>query len=335
MQDLCSQAGGVRAFREKVLATGVVTKLDAPVLDSWTREAKDFASIDPLEKTARLIGATKNVLPLQWLCGRLGGFFVPGRETFSPVLGKGAQTWFVASLRLHELRRVVIEAFLDSPAGQPLITDIEARLIARSWAMVFGWIEGFLQVHEPASQSGRSVGSQPVSPVLFRTTESWQVLDHLFKEKNCPHRNSVSEDVAKPFGAAKKTPGGSIRFPHKDTLDKWSQSPPSANRPGKGCANPLDYALALCRASGTDRPLQWLSAKAGGSFACPEDRAVRGESHDDILRSWERTMVELAELDSSIARALLDRKIDPKERVQLRKDWSDVVGWMRMFVQDW
>jgi hypothetical protein len=336
VEELCADAGGVRKFREKVLGTGIVTKLDTPVLESWTREPKDFTSINPLEKTARLIAAAKDVLPLQWLCGRLGGFFVPGPEKFSPVLGKGAQTWFVASLQLHDLRRVVIEAFQDGPKERPSITEVEARLIARSWATVFGWIEGFLQVHEPAASRARnSADTQPVLPVLFRSTASWQALDHVFRGNLCPSRNAVSEAVAKPFGDGRTIPGGSTRFPHKDTLDKWSQPPPSASRPGKGCANPLDYALALSVASDPAIPLKWLSGNAGGTFARPENRAVRGEAHDDLLRSWERTMVELAELDSSIARALLDRKIDPHERVRLRKDWSDVHSWMKAFVIDW
>ena len=131
ISSLSVQVGGLRALREKMLATEVVGQMDAPVLESWTREPKGFRSIDPIEKTARLMHSTRNVLPLQWLCGQLGGFFVLGPDAFLPMLGKGAQTWFVASLQLHELRRVVIQAFLDNREGHPSIDECEAKLMIK------------------------------------------------------------------------------------------------------------------------------------------------------------------------------------------------------------
>ena len=177
------RGGGARALREKVIATGIVAKMDAPVLESWTRKPKNFASIDPLEKTARLIFGTKNELPVQWLCSRLGGFFVRGPDAFSKLRNKGAQTWFSASLQLHGLRRAVIGAFIDSPEGQPSIDADEARFIARSWAEVFGWIEGFLEEYQAgaSTSSTRNPASsgKPTTTILFRTTDSWQVLEHV------------------------------------------------------------------------------------------------------------------------------------------------------------
>jgi hypothetical protein len=58
-------------------------------------------------------------------------------------------------------------------------------------------------------------------------------------------------------------------------------------------------------------------------------------TRDDPLRFWERTMVALAELDASIARALLDQRIDPSEVRRLRKEWADVVTWMEAFTVEW
>jgi hypothetical protein len=67
----------------------------------------------------------------------------------------------------------------------------------------------------------------------------------------------------------------------------------------------------------------------------PPKAATPSATDDDLLRFWERTMVELAELDASIARALLDQKIDKSEVARLRSDWADVVTWMRSFVSAW
>ncbi len=53
------------------------------------------------------------------------------------------------------------------------------------------------------------------------------------------------------------------------------------------------------------------------------------------MRFWERTMVELAELDASIARALLDQKIDDSEVTRLCQEWADVAAWMEAFVVAW
>lgn len=340
IRGLCEGAGGVCALRSEMLATGFVKKLDTPVLESWTKMATDFVSIDPLEKAARLIASTKSELPLQWLCGRLGGFFVQGPDTFSKVIDKGAQTWFSASLQLHGLRRAAIRAFIDSPEGQPSIDADEARLIARSWSEVFGWIEGFLAGYQAGAATApnrrATTQAKPTTTILFRTTESWQVLDHVLSQETCPmSRKAISEEVAHPFGKPKRMKSGDLRHPNKDTLDKWAQPPPSANRQTKGCANPLDYILALCDAADSALPLEWLAARSGGTVLFPGIRPARSDTRDDILRSWERTMVELSELDATIARAFLDRKIDEGERVRLRKEWTDVVAWMEAFVEQW
>lgn len=340
VRELCANAGGAGALRKEIIGTGVVAKMDAPVLESWTKEAKDFASIDPLEKVARLIVSTKNELPLQWLCGRLGGFFVQGPDTFSKVRDKGAQTWFSASLQLHGLRRAAIRAFIDSPEGHPSIDADEARFIARSWADVFGWIEGFLGGYQAGASTApnrkTTASVKPTTTILFRTTESWQVLDHVLTQETClMSRKAISEEVAHPFGKPKRMKSGDLRHPNKDTLDKWAQPPPSANRRTKGCANPLDYTLALCLAADSALPLEWLAAKSGGTVLFPSIRPARSDTRDDILRSWERTMVELSELDATIARVFLDRKIDEGERVRLREEWTDVVAWMESFAEEW
>jgi hypothetical protein len=266
----------------------------------------------------------------------VGGFYVNGSHHFSALLGQGARTWFAASLQLHELRKVVITSFLK---GKSTVIDAErGRLIARCWSGVFGWVEGFLRVYEDtelhAAPPAHATGAPLAEPVLFRSTASWQILQHAFAHEDCPSRKEVSLAVAHPFGAPRVQSGGSLRYPNKDTLDKWAQPPPSADPPGKGCTNPLDYLLALCRAAGSALPLTWLAAHSGGAVDFPGIRPAQHRA-DDPLLSWEHTMVKLAELDASIAKALLDGKIDEAEHARLRKQWTSVVAWMEAFVEKW
>jgi hypothetical protein len=338
VRELCAQAGGSAALRRQMIDTGIVKKMDAPMLESWMRPAVGFDSIDPIAKTARLIASTGSLLPLHWLCGQAGVFFVPGQQAFSPILGKGSQTWFAVSLQVHELRQTVIRAFLDSPEGKPVIDEQEGRLIARCWATVFGWIEGFLEVHREGLADPPSEESRPLAklhPVLFRTTTPWQVLSEAFAAKGCPSRSSITEVVAHPFGAAVQNAKGDWCFPNENTLDKWTERRATDMPPGTGTRGPLDYTLALCYGTQSLAPLQWLARQSGGTIVSPPKAATPAATDDDLLRFWERTMVELAELDASIARALLDQKIDKTEVARLRSEWADVVTWMRSFVSAW
>ena len=338
IDQLIQRSGGSANFRRQMLDTGSVTKLDRPLLESWTREAADFASIDPLSKTARLISATGSLLPLQWLCGRCGVFFVRGGATFSEIVGKGARTWFAASLQIHELRQTVIKAFLDSPGGKPHIDEREGRLIARCWASVFSWIEGFLEIHGGGLAGRRVPDPSPadgLNPALFRTTPPWLVLSEAFAAPGCPSRTAITEKVAHPFGAVVKNRKGDWASPNENTVDKWTERRPADVPPGTGTRGPLDYTLALCYAAGSLEPLEWLAAQAGGRLVVPANALTDGSNLDDPLRFWERTMVELAELDASIARALLDHRIDQAEMTRLRAEWADVVAWMKAFAAEW
>lgn len=339
LRELCAQTGGAAALREAMIDSGIVTKMDRPVLESWTRPATDFESIDPFARAARLISATGSVIPLHWLCGRAGVFFVSSRETFAPVLGQGAKTWFAVSLQVQELRQTVIKAFTETPVGKPLIDEKEGRLIARCWASVFGWIEGFLEIHRGglANQAKADMPrpTRGLLPVLFRTTPAWMVLWEVFAAEGCPSRTAITEAVAHPFGAMVQNARGDWHSPNENTVDKWTERRPTDTPPGKGTRGPLDYTLALCYAATSLAPLEWLAAQSGGRIVRPaaaETPAVTGE---DPLRFWERTMVELAELDASIARALLDQKIDAGEVTRLRQEWTDVVTWMEAFTVEW
>ncbi len=335
---LIESSGGVNSLARSMRQKGIVTQMDSTQLESWTRYPEDFRSIDPITKTARLITCTKSLLPLQWLCGRLGCCFVPGRAAFTHIRGKGSRTWFAASLQLHDLRRVVISAFLqDNPSSKPEITGDEGRLIAKSWSTVFGWVEGFLRSHSLGAdlQPRKSHLSRAHSPILFRTTSSWRIMTEALADPKCPSRNAVSEAVGHPFGGAKQGSDGFPRYPLKDTVDKWAQSRGEDGNTGNGSRGPLDYTLALCHAANSLEPLAWLAAESGGYLVFPRLPTIPKLSFVDLLQFWERTMVELAELDSSIARALLDRQIEPTELAQLQNEWEDVVEWMTGFVAEW
>jgi hypothetical protein len=55
----------------------------------------------------------------------------------------------------------------------------------------------------------------------------------------------------------------------------------------------------------------------------------------ELLKFWERSMVELSELDAALARAHMDGMVCPKELQLLDKEWQDVVEWMASFVASW
>ncbi|MEI7909641.1 MAG: hypothetical protein WCK77_08410 [Verrucomicrobiota bacterium] len=334
---MIDRGGGVRAMARAMREGGIVTQMDAPRLESWTREPVNFKSLDPLTKTARLRETTGSQLPLKWLCGRAGCFFVPGMDVFAPVHGRGARTWFDASLRLHELRRVVIRAFLDNPGTQPEISPDEGWIIAKSWSTVFGWIEGFLRSYGPLPVPDHSIASATfrLEPVLFRTTPSWRILVECFAAKKCPSKEDVSVHVGAPFGAPKEKTSGDLRYPLEDTVGKWAQRLPTDNPPGNGSRGPLDYTLAICHAANSLEPLAWLAEESGGYLIMPQVPNTPTRPSRDLLQFWERTMVELAELDASIARALLDQKIEHAELTELQDEWKDVAEWMTGFVARW
>lgn len=326
------EAGGSEVLARRIRETGIVTQMNRPVLEHWTREPDSFDGIDPVTRTLRLIEATGNLLPLHWLCGRLGCHFVHGPGYYERIMGQGAVTWFEASIHLHELRRTVIRAFLrDNPGSMPEISAEEGRIIAKSWAGVFAWIEGYLNRCRGTELPISNLPPEP-RPILFRNTEPWRVIAESMQGLS---REAVSEAVAHPFGKLQHTEKGETRFPKKDTLDKWAQSRGEDGNEASGTRGPLDYTLALSMAAKSFEPIVWLAEQLGGYVISPANPTAQRMSQSDMLRYWERTMVELSELDAMIARAHLDGEVCPKEREMLEREWLDVAEWMNAFVSVW
>lgn len=331
---MISAAGGADILARKMRESRIVTQMDRPVLEHWTRVPESFDGIDPVTRTLRLIQATGSLLPLYWLCGRLGCHFVHGPGHFDSFVGKGAVTWFTASLQLHEIRHTAIRAFLrDNPGNQPDISQEEGRLMAKCWASVFAWIEGYLSCCQGDEVEVTTLNSATtLKPVLFRTTESWRAIAECLEGKS---REAVSEAIAYPFGEASRNSRGDLRYPKKDILDKWAQSRGEDGSCAHGSRGPLDYTLALCVVTNSIEPIIWLANSCGGYVVRAGHPLARKGGDSEHLLLWERTMVELAELDASIASTLLDQSIDDSEVTRLRQEWADVVAWMGAFAVAW
>lgn len=295
----------------------------------WTEDPCEFVDIDPFTRTARLIHATGSILPLQWLCGRTGCFFVHGAGYFSAhsARGAGATAWFRTSLQLHELRASVISAYCEEGSGGIHVTEDEGRAIARRWAAVVAWIQGYLFCQ------GQNLPSPKVlhaaHPVLFRSTEPWQAIEVALEGAM---RNDVSEKVAYPFGEACRNRKAEMVFPKLPALNKWAK--PESQ---KGTRGPLHSCLAFCEAVESLEPLHWLAAKSGGILVHPPHplEVVPPSRISGELRTWERVVVELSELDAIIARACLDGEIAPEELEHMRSEWEDVVQRMGVFTGKW
>lgn len=238
-------AGGSAILARKIRETGIVTQMDRPVLEHWTRVPENFDGIDPLTRTLRLIQATGNLLPLHWLCGRVGCHFVHGPSHFDSIIGKGAVTWFAASLQLHEIRRTAISAFLrNNPGNQPDISQDEGRLMAKCWASVFAWIEGYLSCCRGDKVQAMALNSPTtLKPILFRTTEAWRIIAECLEGQS---REAISEAIAYPFGEAIRNSKGDLRYSKKEILGKWAKPREEDGRIAHGNRGPLDYTLALC-----------------------------------------------------------------------------------------
>lgn len=336
IRNIAEESGGAKKLRDAMMASRIVTKMDVPVLTSWCQPPADFNSIDPIEKVQRLTTATRRRDAILWICCRSGYFFVHGQQHVQDIYDRGSHTWFECSLQIQRLREIISKAFLDNPQQNetPQITEQEAREIALCWAKVYAWISGFLthfpvegkktQTQEKIKQATNIVPK--MEPILFRTTHSYQILRGMLDYiDNLPKVGKSRKQVADIVACDGKN--------HVNALNKWAIATKDQSPNSDGSLSPLDYVVALTHASGSVLPLQRLAHFAGGDIHRPANTEI--PNIPDLLAHWERTTVELAELDAAIARALLDQKITPSEKSHLVEEWNDVVLWMTGFTRNW
>ena len=84
-----------------------------------------------------------------------------------------------------------------SADGSFVLTGVGAGSVYRIMALADGHGEAAAD-RVTAAPRNRLAEAEPV---LFRSTASWQVLQHAFTHEDCPSRKEVSLAVAHPFGA--------------------------------------------------------------------------------------------------------------------------------------
>ncbi len=99
---------------------------------------------NPLDRVAQLIELTGDARLIQWLCQRLGGYFVrnpktkPGHETFDLI-----PTYTEIIQQFAD----VLESITDAAADRSITQD-EAEKIRRLWDNLKAYTEGFVRACE-------------------------------------------------------------------------------------------------------------------------------------------------------------------------------------------
>lgn len=96
---------------------------------------------------------------------------------------------------------------------------------------------------------------------------------------------------------------------------KWSEDPGTS-----GAMNPLDRVLALCLATGTTRPIEWLAEKLGGAFVASP--VVSPQTDACLNRLATGVLVEVTTFAHTFVKAAEDRLITAEEAMLIRDAWG-------------
>lgn len=279
------------------------------MVEGWMREPKALKDADFLHRASQIVRGTGCLLPLQWACDQLGGFFVFGPRAFD----KGSSllpNWYQVTKEFHELRAAIVDAYDDDHA----FSREETQRVGRAWVDVLSWTEGFVcwcegaHLARPAALGSFLTGSLPF-------LESRDAVREAYVTRNSCGTKGLVEHL-----------GLSVSM-----LQKWGEDPGTTALPNSGAANPFDYVVQFSRATQSVLPMHWLCYTCDG-FLAKED-PCRTCDEQTIESNWQRVHCELAELDFVITAAVQDGKIDHAESPRIRAEWEDVKKWMHGFVQ--
>lgn len=283
-------------------------RVTSTAVEEWTSEPDAPHDADFLQRASILVTKTKCSLPLQWVCAQLGGFFAFDSKAFS----KGSSLlpdWYEVTKEIHQLRAAIVDAYRSDRT----FDVAETRGIGRAWADVLAWVEGFTCWSEHRSQR-RAMSLQLASTDILPFVSSHDALHHAYSKDQ-------------KFGAKALVDSVGVSL---SLLQKWGEHPGSTTDPKAGAANPLDYIVHFCRATGSAVAAEWICASCGG-FIVEHESCAEGHGRD-LVSSWQQVHRELAELDCVITTAAQDDRIDKAESESIRAEWEDVKEWMRCFV---
>lgn len=282
---------------------------DPRAVSTWREPATLTKDENPLLRAAVILTITSNTIPLQWLCGQVGGVFVPDHSNYGTVpLLKSMPSdisqypemaeWLAQCERMTALKGSIYKLTMS---GERYADDVFAEIII-AWLAAKGWMEGYL---EWTGAKGVNLSGLGRPSAASSSVKAHHVVKSAFSK--APKGYPFTSQVAAELGLS------------DSSVQKWQQLP---NAGKSGSANPFDHLAVLSHATGSLKMVDWLCRLMKGNL-----RSARAEKTDNNS-PWPRVYWELTELEYLISRALLDGDVSPKEAAEIRNEWDDVRAWM-------
>lgn len=287
---------------------------DPKTISAWCQPADSVRDENPLLRAAIILKCTDNSAPLQWLCGQVGGVFVPNASKYGRLsllkslpfeIGRFPEMaeWLVQSERMAALKGNIYKLTMS---GEEFPKDKFADVVI-SWLAAKGWIEGYL---EWTGAEGPDLERPAKATAAATIVEARHVVKNAFGNypKGKPHTKTIAAflDLS------------------DSSVQKWQQLP---NQGKSGSANPFDHLAVLSHATGSLKMIQWLCCQMKGNLR--SDKTGKTDSH----MSWPRVYWELTKLEYFVSCALQeDGDVSPDEAEKIRKQWNDVRAWMAALI---
>lgn len=283
-------------------------------LSAWCQPADSVRDESPLLRAAIILKCTDNSAPLQWLCGQVGGVFVPDASKYGRLsLLKSLPfeirqfpemaEWLVQSERMAALKGNIYKLTMS---GEAFPKDKFAELVI-SWLAAKGWVEGYL---EWTGAEGANLSRPAKATPAARIVEARHVVKYAFG--NYPKGEPHTKTIAACLNLS------------DSSVQKWQQLPHQGK---SGSANPFDHIAVLSHATGSLKMIEWLCSQMEGNLRSDKTSKTDGNM------SWPRVYWELTKLEYFVSCALQeDGDVSPEEAEQIRKQWNDVRSWMTALI---
>ncbi len=279
-------------------------------LTAWRKPADNLNEENPLFRAVVILKCTKNLVPLQWLCGQVGGVFVPDASSYGRLQLLNSvpseisrfpemAEWLVQSERMAALKGRIYKLTMN---GEAFTKDMFADVVI-AWLSAKGWMEGYL---EWTGAKGLDLTSPTNPTAASAIVEARHVVKNAFSlyPKGKPHTRTIATclDLS------------------ESSVQKWQQRP---NQGNSGSANPFDHLAVLSQATGSLKMIHWLCSEIKGHLRSAKTNITNG------IVPWPTVYWELTELDYLVTRALRDDgDVKPQEAEKIRKQWNDLRSWM-------
>lgn len=278
-------------------------------LATWIDSIQSGAGENPLLRADAILRVTGDPVPLQWLCGQVGGVFVPDETHYGRIsLLNSLPTdirrypemaeWLAQCERMAALKGSIYRLTMSREQFE---RDAFADIVI-AWLAAKGWMEGYLEWTGSQGTALLKLGKPSASSAAV---EARHVVKTAFSKapKGSPFTSRVATELALS----------------DSSVQKWQQRP---NQGQSGSANPFDHVAVLSRATGSLKMVEWLCSRMKGHL-----RSARIGKTDQNA-PWPRVYWELTELEYFVSRALLDGDVKPEEAAKIREEWDDVRAWM-------